>query len=180
MPSPISRLTGNTNKPVVRRGREVTVGRQPGRVIKRSSRSSLASPPVEAVPCARNAPRPGDEASPCGDKKRMLPEMPPANERRLKSSRKSTRARAGVAGVHAQGTRRMGLRRSRYIGEPRTHLQHVVIATAINVCRLHDWVVGVAPHSTPLSHAGSLHERGCLMEEAISPPIPMWERAPCT
>jgi len=32
----------------------------------------------------------------------------------------------------------MGLRRSRYIGEPRTHLQHVVIATAMNVRRVHD------------------------------------------
>ncbi len=37
--------------------------------------------------------------------------------------------RTGVEGVHAQGVRRMGLRRSRYIGEPRTHLQHVVTAT---------------------------------------------------
>lgn len=60
--------------------------------------------------------------------------------------------RAGVEGVHAQGVRRMGLRRSRYIGEPRTHLQHVITATAMNVCRLHDWLEGVAPHSTPLSH----------------------------
>jgi transposase len=60
--------------------------------------------------------------------------------------------RAGVEGVHAQGTRRMGLRRSRYIGEPRTQLQHVVIATAMNVCRLHDWLAGVSPHSNPLSH----------------------------
>jgi transposase len=59
--------------------------------------------------------------------------------------------RAGVEGVHAQGTRRMGLRRSRYIGEPRTHLQHVVIATAMNVCRLHDWLAGVSPRTTPLS-----------------------------
>jgi transposase len=60
--------------------------------------------------------------------------------------------RAGVEGVHAQGVRRMGLRRSRYIGEPRTHLQHVVTATAMNVFRLHDWLEGSAPHSTPLSH----------------------------
>jgi transposase len=64
--------------------------------------------------------------------------------------------RAGVEGVHAQGVRRMGLRRSRYIGEPRTHLQHVVTATAINVCRLHDWLEGTAPHSTPLSHFARL------------------------
>ena len=59
--------------------------------------------------------------------------------------------------------RRMGLRRSRYIGEPRTHLQHVVTATAMNVCRLHDWLEGISPHATPLSHAGSLYERGCLI-----------------
>ena len=60
--------------------------------------------------------------------------------------------RAGVEGVHAQGVRTMGLRRSRYIGKPRTHLQHVVTAAAMNVCRLYDWVQGISPHTTPLSH----------------------------
>jgi transposase len=60
--------------------------------------------------------------------------------------------RAGIEGAHAQGVRRMGLRRSRYIGEPRTHLQHIVTATAMTVCRLHDWLEGVAPHSTSPSH----------------------------
>lgn len=45
----------------------------------------------------------------------------------------------------------MGLRRSRYVGEPRTHLQHVATATAINLCRLNDWLAGVPPHGTPLS-----------------------------
>lgn len=64
--------------------------------------------------------------------------------------KKEYAGRAGVEGVHAQGVRRMGLRRSRYIGEPWTHLQHVV--TAMNVCRRHDWFEGIAPHSTPLSH----------------------------
>ena len=60
--------------------------------------------------------------------------------------------RAGIEGTHAQGVRRMGLRRSRYIGEPRTHLQHMATAAAINLCRLHDWLTGVVPHATPLSH----------------------------
>ncbi len=60
--------------------------------------------------------------------------------------------RAGIEGVHAQGVRTMGLRRSRYIGEPRTHLQHVATAAALNLCRLHDWLTGVSPHLTPLSH----------------------------
>lgn len=60
--------------------------------------------------------------------------------------------RAGIEGAHAQGVRRMGLRRSRYIGEPRTHLQHVATAAAINVARLYDWLTGVVPHRTSQSH----------------------------
>jgi hypothetical protein len=48
--------------------------------------------------------------------------------------------------------RRMGLRRSRSVGEPRTHLQHEATAAAINVCRLDDWLAGIYPHCTPLSH----------------------------
>jgi len=60
--------------------------------------------------------------------------------------------RAGIGGTHAQGVRRMGLRRSRYVGEPRTHLQHVATAAAINVCRLSDWLTGISPHPTYLSH----------------------------
>lgn len=59
--------------------------------------------------------------------------------------------RAGIEGTHAQGVRRMGLRRSRYIGEPRTHLQHVATATAINLCRITDWVAGISPDPSYLS-----------------------------
>ena len=58
--------------------------------------------------------------------------------------------RAGSKAPMRRRVRRMGLRRSRYIGEPRTHLQHV--ATAINLCRLYKWLTGVFPHPTPLSH----------------------------
>ena len=60
--------------------------------------------------------------------------------------------RAGIEGVPSQGVRRMGLRRSRSVGEPRTHLQHVATAAALNLCRLDDWLTGVSPHPTPLSH----------------------------
>ena len=60
--------------------------------------------------------------------------------------------RAGIEGAHAQGVRRMGLRQSRYVGEPRTHLQHVATATAMNLCRVYDWLTGLSPHRTPLSH----------------------------
>jgi hypothetical protein len=66
----------------------------------------------------------------------------------------------------------MGLRRSRYIGEPRTHLQHVVTATAMNVHRLHDWLEGISL-ILPLSCTRArLIKEAASLEETISPPIP--------
>lgn len=48
--------------------------------------------------------------------------------------------RAGIEGTLSQGTRSFELRRSRYIGEAKTHLQHVLIAVAINLKRFVDWL----------------------------------------
>jgi transposase len=45
-------------------------------------------------------------------------------------------ARAGIEGTHEQAIRRCGLRQCRYIGQAKTHLQHVLTATAINLVRL--------------------------------------------
>lgn len=45
-------------------------------------------------------------------------------------------ARAGIEGTHEQAIRRCGLRQSRYIGLAKTHLQHLITATAINVVRV--------------------------------------------
>ncbi len=39
--------------------------------------------------------------------------------------------------------RRSGLRRSRYIGLDKTHLQHILIATALNFIRLGAWLSGM-------------------------------------
>jgi transposase len=47
--------------------------------------------------------------------------------------------RAGVEGTFSQGSRRCGLRRSRYIGLPKTNLQHIFTAVAVNLIRLADW-----------------------------------------
>jgi transposase len=47
--------------------------------------------------------------------------------------------RAGVEGTISQGTRVCGLRRSRYIGMAKTHLQHVSTAAAMNLVRLVAW-----------------------------------------
>ncbi|MCP4544397.1 MAG: IS1182 family transposase [Chloroflexi bacterium] len=57
------------------------------------------------------------------------------------------RQRAGVEGTISQGVRGFDLRRSRYIGLAKTHLQHVCIAVAINLVRLADWFAGT-PRST--------------------------------
>jgi hypothetical protein len=50
--------------------------------------------------------------------------------------------RAGVEGTMAQGVRSCGMRRSRYIGLARTHLQHLMTAAAINLERLMRWLAG--------------------------------------
>lgn len=56
----------------------------------------------------------------------------------------------------------MGLRRSRSIGEPRTHLQHGATAAAIKVGRFYDWLTGISPHPTYLSHFAR------FMQEAVA------------
>jgi transposase len=49
--------------------------------------------------------------------------------------------RAGIEGTISQGTRSFELRKARYIGLPKTHLQHVFIAAAINVTRAVSWLM---------------------------------------
>jgi transposase len=50
--------------------------------------------------------------------------------------------RAGVEGTISQGVRAFGLRRSRYIGMGKTHLQRLATAAAINLKRVSDWLAG--------------------------------------
>ena len=47
--------------------------------------------------------------------------------------------RAGIEGTLSQGVRGCGLRRSRYRGLAKTHLQNVAIGTAINIDRLFNY-----------------------------------------
>lgn len=60
------------------------------------------------------------------------------------------RQRAGIEGTISQGVRKMGLRKSRYIGLPRTRLQHLATAAAINLFRVFDWLSGDRPIETPV------------------------------
>src|SRR5215212_2303641 len=50
--------------------------------------------------------------------------------------------RAGVEGTLSQAVRRCGLRRSRYVGLARTHLGHLLTATAVNFVRIGEWLAG--------------------------------------
>ena len=65
-------------------------------------------------------------------------------------------ARSGIEATHEQALRRCGLRRSRYIGLAKTHLQHLLTATAINVVRLGEWLAGRAPRTTSRSRFAAL------------------------
>ena len=52
------------------------------------------------------------------------------------------RLRAGIEGTLSQGVRAFGLRRARYRGLAKTHLQTVITAVALNLDRLAAWLDG--------------------------------------
>ena len=54
--------------------------------------------------------------------------------------RQRYQCRAGVEGTLSQGVRAFGLRRTRFRGLAKTHLQHVAIAAAINIDRIVAWL----------------------------------------
>jgi transposase len=63
-----------------------------------------------------------------------------ARERQQTSGFKEVYAkRAGIEGTLSQGVRAFGLRHSRYVGEAKTRLQHLMIGVALNVVRLFAW-----------------------------------------
>jgi len=73
--------------------------------------------------------------------------------------RRAYAARAGIESTHAQAIKRSGLRRTRYRGLPKTHLQHVVTATAINLLRITSWTDGTPPGKTRCSRFAALQFR---------------------
>ena len=54
--------------------------------------------------------------------------------------------RAGIEGTISQGVRRCDLRQARYRGEAKTHLQNVLVATALHLVRVIAWLM-----ETPLA-----------------------------
>jgi transposase len=70
--------------------------------------------------------------------------------------RTSYAARAGIEGTHAQAISRCGLRRCRYIGLTKTHLQHVLTAAAVNLVRVAEWCAGTPVAKTRCSRFAAL------------------------
>jgi len=61
-------------------------------------------------------------------------------------------ARAGVEGLMRQATHVTGIRRARYLGLPKTTLEHNIAAAAINLIRLDAWWTGTPPDRGHASH----------------------------
>jgi transposase len=64
------------------------------------------------------------------------------SEQKTEAWKKRYACRAGIEGTLSQGVRRFGLRRCRYLGLAKTHLQHVLTAAAMNLARLDAWFQG--------------------------------------
>ena len=64
--------------------------------------------------------------------------------------------RAGIEGTISHGVRTCGLRRSRYAGEAKTHLQHLATAAAINVIRISNWLLEKPRETTRTSRFADL------------------------
>jgi transposase len=75
--------------------------------------------------------------------------------------------RAGVEGTLSQGVRAFGLRRTRYWGVAKTHLQHVAIAAAINIDRLVAWLDERPRAQTRTSRFAALAPAGALPCETL-------------
>jgi transposase len=56
--------------------------------------------------------------------------------------------RAGVEGTLSRGVRTCRLRRTRYVGQARVHLGHVLTAAGLNFLRLAEWFADIPPPKT--------------------------------
>jgi len=78
------------------------------------------------------------------------------NEQHTEPFRQRYRKRAGIEGTISQGVFAMGMRRSRYIGLQKTHLQFVLTACAINLTRVVNWYNEIPRKKTQVTRFGRL------------------------
>ena len=72
--------------------------------------------------------------------------------------------RAGIEGTLSQGVRGMGLRRAKYDGLSKTHLQHVLTAVAINLVRIDAVLTGTPRGTTRVSPFARLRSPTNLLD----------------
>jgi transposase len=116
---------------------------QPSRDRRGHDTITLTFPAGTCQACAQR--------SPCTRSKkqgRVLTLRPQAQHQALQQARQHQTTetfhqryapRAGIEGTLSQGIRAFGLRRCRYMGFAKAHLQHLITATAMNVARLVNW-----------------------------------------
>lgn len=83
-----------------------------------------------------------------------------------KEFKESYAKRAGIEGTIAQGVHSFDLRRSRYIGLTKTRLQHILIASALNVVRIGAWLMERPRAQTRTSRFGRLAHSHCINDAA--------------
>ncbi len=77
-------------------------------------------------------------------------------QQKTKTWSKKYNQRAGVEGTISQGVRGLGLRKCRYVGLDKVHLQHILTATAMNAIRLFAWFEGIPLAKTRVSSFAKL------------------------
>lgn len=86
------------------------------------------------------------------------------HERRLYQKTKDFseryKARSGIEGTLSESVRMHGLRRSRYAGQAKAHLQHLLVGSALNFCRVFSWLVGEPLATTRVSRFARLKSWG--------------------
>lgn len=80
-----------------------------------------------------------------------------ARQRQRTEAFKEVRAiRAGIESTISQAVRVSDLRQARYFGLPKTKLQHVITATAINIRRIVSWLIEPSLRPTQVSRFAAL------------------------
>ena len=79
-------------------------------------------------------------------------------QQQSQEGKKRYNKRAGIEGTISQGVRGYGLRKARYWGQAKVHLQNLLTAAAMNVVRLVAWIWGVPSETTRTSRFALLAE----------------------
>jgi transposase len=83
-------------------------------------------------------------------------------EQETPAFRQAYQTRAGIEATLSQAVRGMGIRRARYDGLPKVHLQHVLTAVAINLVRIDAVLTNTPRGKTRRSHFARLADHSEL------------------